>query len=224
MLTYGLMPRLLGSLLVGFIVGQFIGWCYMWSHRGVSYTRTFTQSLILIAMVSSMSMVLVTTNVLGALGLLGGLALIRFRTVVRDARDTTFVLISLVAGMASGLGFYLASVVGTGLVCLAALYLHRVGFGSWRALDSVLRFEVVRSRVESPDLSRLLREFCRRVDLVSVDDVTALVEGQPERCQCAFKIRMRHPEMGAELVAALRERHGADAVHLLVQQEHEEVA
>ena len=51
------------SLLVSFIVGRLNAWCYMWTHRGLSYTRTFTQSLILITMIVDLSMSMVAMNV-----------------------------------------------------------------------------------------------------------------------------------------------------------------
>ena len=64
--------RLVLALLVGFIVGQLNAWCYKWTHRGVSYSRTFTQALVLIALIASLSMFLVASNTLIAVGLLGG--------------------------------------------------------------------------------------------------------------------------------------------------------
>ena len=47
------------AVVIAFIVGQLNAWCYKWTHRGVSYSRSFTQSLILITMVTSVSMALV---------------------------------------------------------------------------------------------------------------------------------------------------------------------
>ncbi len=84
-----LSERLLLALLVAFIAGQLNAWFYRHTHRGVSYSRTFTQALVLIAVSSALSMSLVAAHPMTAVGLLGGMAIIRFRTVVRDPRDTT---------------------------------------------------------------------------------------------------------------------------------------
>ena len=61
---------------------------------------------------------------------LGALALIRFRNVLKDTRDTVFVFIALVTGMAVGSQRYMTAIVGTIAMSLAALYLNMTSFGS----------------------------------------------------------------------------------------------
>ena len=48
--------HLLLALLIAFVVGQLNAWCYKWTHRGVCYSRTFTQPVVLIAIVAAVSM------------------------------------------------------------------------------------------------------------------------------------------------------------------------
>ncbi|MHC4064913.1 MAG: DUF4956 domain-containing protein [Planctomycetota bacterium] len=216
--------RLVLGLLVAFIVGQLNAWFYKWTHHGLSYSRSFTQALILISMVAALSMSLIVTSVIAALGLLGGLAIIRFRTVVRDARDTAYVFICLVCGMAAGFGYYAAALIGSAAANLVALYLHKTEFGAWRALDSLLQFQVAASAMRSGAFEAVLARFCRQHAVISVDELPgARPEGEPA-CQCAYRVRLRNPEQGPDLVAALKKEFRIDAVHLLVEQEHEETA
>ncbi|UCE58161.1 MAG: MgtC/SapB family protein [Phycisphaerales bacterium] len=216
--------RLVLVLLVGFIVGQLNAWCYKWTHRGVSYSRTFTQALVLIAIVAAMSMSLVASNALIAVGLLGGLAIIRFRTVVRDARDTAYVFLCLICGMAAGFGYYGTAMIGSLIANLAAVYMHFTGFGAWHAPDSLLRFQIGTSSLHSAKFEALLSRFCRKYSVISVDESPASSpEGEPV-CQCAYKLRLRDTEQGPDLIAALKETFRIDMIHLLVEREYEEVA
>ena len=75
-----------------------------------------------------------------AFGLIGALAIIRFRNVLKDTRDTVFVFFSLVLGMAIGVGQYTASLVGTVGLLLAAGSLTMTGFGSRGRFDGHLSF------------------------------------------------------------------------------------
>ncbi len=216
--------HLILALLVSFIVGQANAWCYKWTHRGVSYSRTFTQALVLISIVAALSMSLVASKVLVAVGLMGGLAIIRFRTVVRDARDTAYVFLCLICGMAAGFGFYGTAVVGALAANLVAIYLQFTGFGAWHSRDNLLRFQCDVSSVRGGAVDLLLGEFCRRRTVISVDESPPATPGGEATCQCTYKIRLHDAEEGPELVAALKDRFRIHAIHLLVEQEHEEVA
>lgn len=219
-----LAERLILALLIAFIVGQLNAWCYKWTHRGVSYSRTFTHALVLIAIIAAISMSLVASNALVAIGLLGGMAIVRFRTVVRDARDTSYIFLCLICGMAAGFGYYGASLIGAVAANLVAVYLHFTGFGAWYAGDSLLRFQISASELDSHALASLLSRFCRRISVVSVDESTVPGSTGESTCQCAYKLRLRDPEQGPDLIAALKATFAVDAVHLLVEQEYEEVA
>lgn len=216
--------RLVLSLLIAFIIGQFNAWCYKWTYRGVSYSRTFTHALILIAIVSALSMSLVASNALVAVGLLGGLAIIRFRTVVRDARDTSYVFLCLICGMAAGFGFHGTAIIGAIVANLVAGYLHLTSFGAWHSADGLLRFQIKVSALDGQVFESLLTRFCRRFSVISVDESRRPGAEGEAVCQCAYKVRLRDPERGPDLVAALKSALDVEAVHLLIDQEQEEVA
>ena len=219
-----MVERLVLTLLVAFIIGQFNAWCYKWTHRGVSYSRTFTQALVLLTIIAALSMSLIASNALIAVGLLGGLAIIRFRTVVRDSRDTAYVFLCLICGMAIGFGFYATAVIGAAAVNLVAIYLHLTAFGAWHGGEGLLRFRIPASELSGSAFEEQLSRFCRRHSIISVDETPAAEAGGEPMCQCAYKVRLRDPERGPELVAALKKVFRIDAIRLLIEQEHEEIA
>src|SRR4030042_1814867 len=101
------------SLLLAFVLGQVIAWVYYITHSGLSYSRSYVQSLILIAVVVSMVMAVIGNNIITAFGLMGALAIIRFRNVLQDTRDIAFIFCALVVGMAAGSQRYLTAILGT---------------------------------------------------------------------------------------------------------------
>lgn len=220
----GGMPALLHALLIAFIVGQLNAWGYMWTHRGVSYSRSFTQALVLVCIISALSIAVIRTNVFAAFGLLGGLAIIRFRTVVRDTRDSVYVLLSLVVGMAAGLEFYSAAIIGTVLANLVSFYLFQTGFGSWHSLDSLLRFQTSAEMLDSDAFKSVLRQYCRKSAIVSVDEAPFPGTDGARLSQCAYRVRLKNAQRANELVVALKSAIGVSAVHFLVLQENEDVA
>lgn len=215
-----MIERLVLALLVAFIVGQLNAWCYKWTHRGVSYSRTFTHALVLISVIAAMSMTLVASNALIAVGLLGGLAIIRFRTVVRDARDTAYVFLCLTSGIAAGFGYYGTAIIGAVTANMVATYLHLTCFGAWHSGDGLLRFRIAASALRGGNFEEQLSRFCRRHSVISIDETP----GDVPMCQCAYRIRLRDPERGPELVAVLKETFRIDTIRLLIEQEHEDVA
>ena len=110
-MTDARMNGLFLSLSLAFVLGQAIAWVYQRTHSGLSYARSFTQSLVLITMVVSLVMHVIGDNIVTAFGLIGALAIIRFRNVLKDTRDTVFIFYALVLGMAIGNGQFAAAIV-----------------------------------------------------------------------------------------------------------------
>ncbi len=205
------------SLLLAFVLGQLIAWIYTWTHSGLSYSRSFTQSLVLMTLIVSLVMYVIGNSIITAFGLLGALALIRFRNVLKDTRDTVFVFISLVVGMAVGSQRYMTAIVGTVTMMLAVLYLNATSFGTTGRFDGYLTciFSAVHDRA---DLARLLHRFCSAVKQVSTRQ-SADEEGK----ELVYQVGLRDRERGGELLAELRRLEGIQRVSLLTRNELSEV-
>lgn len=90
------------GLLLAFACGHVIAWVYMLTHSGLSYSRSFVNSLIIMPTIVSLVMGVLANNILTAFGMMAVFAIVRFRNILRDTLDTTYVLIVLVIGMACG--------------------------------------------------------------------------------------------------------------------------
>jgi hypothetical protein len=101
-----------------------------------------------------------------AFALVGLLGLIRFRTVVRDTREFTFVLVAIVAGAGVGGGRHLAAVGGTIVVVALLLGLERFGFGAPTAPS--LRAKVSGREDAAAEYANALAAVANRVEPVAM--------------------------------------------------------
>lgn len=205
---------ILYDLLLSFVLSQFVAWMYAWTHRGMSYSRNLLHSLVLLSMIVTAVMLVVGDSVARAFGLVGALAIIRFRTVVRDARDTTFIFLALAVGIAVGAHHYGVAVVGAGAVSLVAALLQVTGFGTRFADTGVLRVRGVGGLGQA--LDGALTEWCRTFEL------TALRETGAGDAEYSYEIRLWHPGERDQLLAALRNLPGAGTVTLAIEETAEE--
>jgi uncharacterized protein DUF4956 len=203
------------SMLLAFVLGQLIAWVYQRTHAGLSYSRSFTQSLVLMNMVVALVMFVIGDSIVTAFGLIGALAIIRFRNVLKDTRDTVFVFFTLVLGMAVGSQRYLAAIIGTLALLSAAIYLHFVRFGTRGLFDGHLSF-----RLEGGDGAStfvwVLKRFCRRYSSISVRQGGGVTE-------YIFQIRLRDTHRTEELIHELQGVGGIGEVSLVLQDELAEV-
>ncbi len=202
------------SLLVAFVLGQLLAWVYTATHSGLSYSRSFVQSLILIAIVVSLVMAVIGNSIITAFGLMGALALVRFRNVIKDTRDVVFVFCALVIGMAAGSQRHAVAVLGTLALCGIAGYLHLTAFGSRRTYSAFLRFSVAGHFGPEHVAVEILKRFCSGFSLVSVQ------AGEPAGASdCAYQLTLRDGRCGEELVSAIEALPDVSGVSLAAQEE-----
>lgn len=120
---------------------------YRRTHTGVAYTRGFFSTLIIIAPIVAMIMMTIQSNVALSLGLVGALSIIRFRTVIKDTKDMTFLFMSVGIGLCAGAGALLIGLMGTALISAIVVALFAFGHGSLGSSDYILVF---RSREADP--------------------------------------------------------------------------
>ena len=117
-ILFGMGCALLSSLFILFI--------YQRTMHQTTMNRSFCVSLLLVCSISSMMVLTITSNLALSLGMVGALSIVRFRTAVKDASDTAFLFWAVAAGITSGAGFYLLTLIGclfVGAVCVISLIL-----------------------------------------------------------------------------------------------------
>ena len=113
-----------------------------------------------------MVVMVIGNNLARAFALVGAMSIIRFRTVVKDTKDTAFVFFALASGLAAGTSSYLLAAAGTIFISLMALVLHRVNFGSLYKSEFILSLRVKRSDAEG--YNTVISDFAVSSNLIHV--------------------------------------------------------
>lgn len=71
---------------------------YLTSEKAV-YNRKFNCSLIALLLITVIVMLLISSNIAMSLGMVGALSIVRFRTAVKDSRDTVFIFWAMAEGL-----------------------------------------------------------------------------------------------------------------------------
>ena len=114
------------SILAAFASSHVLALVYVWSHRGLSYSQSFVQTLVMAGVATSLMMLVIGNNIVWGIGMIGALALVRFRTNLREPRDMIFIFTALILGIASGTRAFAVVIVGTVAFSLVAIYLSRL--------------------------------------------------------------------------------------------------
>ena len=205
------------SLLLSFLLTNLVGAIYIWTYRGLSYSRSFVQSLVLGGVVATILLMAVGNSVARGLGLLGTLAMIRFRANLKDTRDMTFIFATLAIGVAEGVQSHGVGILGTLTFGLLALYLSFSSFGSRRQFDGLLRFQAPTATGGEDLLRGILREYCSSFVLVNLREVA-----QGDRLEHAYQIKLSDPSFKLPLVDRLRGVPDLSGVNILLQDTYAE--
>lgn len=111
--------RIAMTLLLGFLI--FIS--YAIAHRGTIYSRKFNVSLVMLAVLTGTVMIVIGNNVALSLGMVGALSIVRFRTAIKDSRDTMYLFWAIIVGICCGVGsFFVAAAGSTAVFVTLALF------------------------------------------------------------------------------------------------------
>ena len=113
------------NLTVSFILGLVVSIVYKKTHKGLSYSQSFVVTNIFIAVIVCMVIMIIGNNLARAFALVGALSIIRFRTVVKDTKDTAYIFWSLAVGLAAGTGSYFLAISRNNynyFYCLCSLF------------------------------------------------------------------------------------------------------
>jgi hypothetical protein len=212
-------PRIVVFIMVmAFAVGMFVGFIYMWTHDALSYSRSFVSALAVMPVIVAMLMLAMAGNVFVAFGLLGVFGVVRFRNVLKDTRDTIFILWSITEGVAIGTTRFSTGAIGALGIAMALLCLRFISFGTRRRYDAVLSLRVtgdVPARL--PILNRILKRHATRLDLASERRATN------EGTDITYRLLLRDTSRSSELQSELTGAEGFANVSVYMHEDEAEI-
>lgn len=202
-----------GALVLSFLLSVVFAVVYQYTFRGFTYSRSYIHTMVLGSMVTCMLIMAVGNNLARGMGILGTLAIIRFRTPVRDPRDAMFLFACLGIGIACGAGMPLVAALGTALINLAALLLHWAPFASRRDYEGLLRFTMPANDAKAEQtVQELLTRYCVSFFLLGMRDAE-----QGDSVEYSYQVRLLDPAYQQDLVLALKKDGGFGDPVLLMQ-------
>jgi len=207
-------PTIFINLMLSLLLGIVIAKVYKRVHHGVSYSASYAYSIVLITMVVAFVMMVIGGNLARAFTLLGAFTLIRFRTAVKDPKDTAFIFLALVVGLAVGANGYALAVIGTIITVITALVLDKLNFGSQIKLEQVLYLTIDAKTVDQHDLEVMLRGLFKEVSIINVNYSSA-----SKSLQYSYNVKLVDKEQQADAMRKLSSVHGVRNAEILASQQ-----
>ena len=149
------------NLILSFFLGLLISFVYKSTHKGMSYSQSFMITNIFICLIVCMVIMIIGNNLARAFALVGALSIIRFRTVIKDTKDTAYIFWSLAGGMACGTGSYFIAIIGSIIISIVSFILFKTNYGSIYKSEFILQFRYKKSNNKVPVYNQILKKFCK---------------------------------------------------------------
>ena len=108
------------------VLGLAIFVSYWISHAGTIYSQKFNVNLVTLTVLTTTVMMVIGSSIALSLGMVGALSIVRFRTAIKDPRDTTYIFWAIICGICCGVSQLIAAALGTAAVFVAMLILGRI--------------------------------------------------------------------------------------------------
>ncbi len=109
------------TIVLAFCIGIFIFFVYKKTFSGVMYSSSFGVTLVALTMITSITILAVTSNVVLSLGMVGALSIVRFRTAIKEPLDIAFLFWAIAAGIILAAGLIPLAVIGSVVIGIILL-------------------------------------------------------------------------------------------------------
>ena len=183
--------QIITRIAVTVLLGTLIFVSYYISHRGTIYSRKFNVSLVLLAVLTGTVMLVIGNNIALSLGMVGALSIVRFRTAIKDSRDTLYIFWSIIVGICCGVGSFFVAAAGSSAVFLVLLLFGAVKNDS-RILVIIRGGRSAENKVESLVFQAFERKARLRVKNTTPESVELIYEISEKILE---KARKKNPEL-----------------------------
>lgn len=191
------------------VLGFFIFLSYALSHRGTIYSKKFNASLVMLTILTATVMTVIGNNIALSLGMVGALSIVRFRTAIKDSRDTVYIFWTIIVGICCGVGDYLVAGIGSALTFAAILILGCI------KSDNRMLLIIRASRGEQASIKARVYEFFQGKALLRVENTT------PETVELIYemtqKMVAKAESRASDLTAAIYALENIEYVNLVMQ-------
>lgn len=190
-------------LLVAFLVSLIIYLTYKNTYTGVLYNPRFNVSLIMITMITTMVMVVIGSNISVSLGMVGALSIIRFRTAVKDPRDTAFIFWCVVSGLACGTQNYTIVIVGSVFICLI-LFLFKKFITKNNKYVLIIKGKSFDLKEVEKTLDKKLKDYICKGKYISVNGMETI-----------YDVKIKDSKISDDIIVSLSKVSGVNTINIV---------
>ncbi|MFZ5392201.1 MAG: DUF4956 domain-containing protein [Patescibacteria group bacterium] len=176
LLSSALSPlQILLSLSITFLMSIFIYCVYKKTYNGVLYSKNFNLTLIMTALIVNAIVIGISGNIILSLGMVGALSIIRFRTAIKDPKDTAFLFWAITIGVINGVSYYELSLIASLFVAIVLFFLSKKGI-SEPSYMLILKYRDEAYENLEPLLNRYFSKYLIRSDSNTDQYVEKVIE------------------------------------------------
>jgi len=202
------------NILVALLCGLFISWLYRKTYKGPGYSLAFINSIVLLAMITSIVIMVIGNSLARAFGLVGAMSIIRFRTAIKDTQDIVFIFFGLSIGLAAGVGYHKIAIIGTLFISLIVLLLSKIGISSPDQKEYLLQFMFSSNGSETPSYLPVIKQYCRRHNVINARSI-----GDPGIIELSYYIKLKNERQNNEFIQRLQKANGVKQINLFFDEE-----
>src|SRR3954470_18618299 len=199
-ITGGTPPTLklaLFSLIGALLLAQIIAFTYVWTYRGMSYTRSYVHAITIGSVIACMLMQAANNNLAAGIGIAGSLSVLRLRIAMRDPKDLVFIFAGVAVGVACGVHAFTVALAGTIVFGLTAGALSLLEIGQRDVFEGLLRFYGPTDVTTEQAVTAILRKYAGRFALMTLREVR-----QGSAMEYAYHLKLKKSD---ERIAIVRE-------------------
>lgn len=173
---------------IGLLMAAIIYITYKFTYTGVAYSAKFNASNVAILLITIVIMLMISSNIVISLGMVGALSIIRFRTAVKDPRDTVFIFWSIVEGLSVGSQNFKLSIVSTLVI---ALVIFIMSF-SHKRNDKYLLIVRGDEQLQLEEIEQILKKQLRKYSMKAYnasDRTEVIFEMRAKENQCTAVVK-----------------------------------
>ena len=156
------------SIVLSFVLSSLIAFTYHLTNKGAALSRNFIQAMIMSSIVTCMVIMAVGNNVAAGFGIMGAIAIIRFRMRIENPRNIIFIFASLSVGVATGVYGYSIALAGSLVFCVIAFLLYVSPYGSKRLSQEFNLQFLLLNEIPVSVVVSLLNEKCEDYRMIKV--------------------------------------------------------
>jgi hypothetical protein len=130
------------TIFISFILGGLISITYMKTANKGNYSQNFSLTLVIVPTVIAIIVLLIGSNIARAFSLAGAFSIIKFRSAPGDPKDISYVLFTMAAGLACGVGVFGYALLFTVFLCLLMFTLNILNFGAKKTAQKLLKIAI----------------------------------------------------------------------------------